>query len=81
MYKCGLFDCDGAWGTSYEFSFHLLDRKHYDSFATEVLKMATRDVTVLEDSQLQVCNLNTGHVQYSMDAKSLFYSYDFKTSK
>ncbi len=54
MYKCGLFDCDGAWGTSYEFSFHLLDRKHYESYATEVLKMKLRDVTALKDSELQV---------------------------
>ena len=23
MYKCRLFDCDGAWGTSHEFSIHL----------------------------------------------------------
>ena len=55
MYKCGLFDCDGAWGTSYEFSFHLLDRKHFESFATEILKMPLRDVTALTDSELQVC--------------------------
>jgi hypothetical protein len=35
MYKCCLFDCDGAWGTSHEFSLHLQDRKHLESYLTE----------------------------------------------
>ena len=28
MYRCGLRDCDGAWGTSHEFSQHVTSKKH-----------------------------------------------------
>ena len=28
MYKCKVYNCDGAWGTSNEFSNHIVSLKH-----------------------------------------------------
>ena len=50
MYKCRLFDCDGAWGTSHEFSHHLRCRKHYESYLKEVKGVV--DVGKLSDEDV-----------------------------
>lgn len=32
MYKCKIYNCDGAWGTSNEFSCHVISIKHLRSY-------------------------------------------------
>ena len=36
MYKCNLFKCDGAWGTSSAFADHLLGAKHLVAYFHDV---------------------------------------------
>jgi hypothetical protein len=53
MYKCCLFNCDGEWGTSHEFSYHLVDRKHFESFLIEIGQISSeKDVSELTFEQI-----------------------------
>ena len=52
MYKCGLFNCDGEWGTSHEFSLHLADQKHFESFLIEKGILSDKEVSKLSFEQI-----------------------------
>ena len=47
MYKCNLFKCDGAWGTSSAFADHLLGAKHLVAYFHDVRDriLSEEDVT------------------------------------
>ena len=48
MYKCNLFKCDGAWGTSSTFADHLVGKKHLVAYFHHVRDRIVSEEDVTE---------------------------------
>ena len=53
MYKCNLFKCDGAWGTSSTFADHLLGTKHLIAYFKDVRDRIVSEEDVVEAAEAE----------------------------
>ena len=51
MYKCNLFKCDGAWGTSSAFADHLVCKKHLVAYFHDVRDRIVSEEDVMEAAE------------------------------
>ena len=51
MYKCNLFKCDGAWGTSSAFADHLVGKKHLVAYFHDFRDRIVSEEDVMEAAE------------------------------